>query len=94
MVLPRLFDILAWPSRPMIRLASVSSGLGSGKKSLAAAELGVPLPGDLAGQLEVLDLILAHRHQVRAIEQDVGRHQHRIVEQPGRDAFELAATYL
>ncbi len=31
MVFPRLFDILAWPSRPMIRLASVSSAWGSGK---------------------------------------------------------------
>ena len=88
MVLPRLLDILAWPSSPMIRLASVSSGLGSGKKSSPAAELGVPLPGDLAGQLEVLGLILAHRHQVGPVEQDVGRHQHRVVQQAGRDTFE------
>ena len=88
MVFPRLLDILAWPSRPMIRLASVSSGLRLGKPVVAGAELRVPLPGDLAGQLEVLSLILAHRHQVRAVEQDVGGHQHRIVEQPGRDTFE------
>ena len=88
MVLPRLLDILAWPSSPMIRLASVSSALGSAKKSSPPAELRVPPPRDLAGQLEVLGLILADRHQVGAIEQDVGRHQHRVVQQARRDAFE------
>ena len=94
MVLPRLFDILAWPSRPMIRLASVSSGLGSGKKSSPRAELRVPPAGDLPGQLEMLHLVLADRHQVGAIEQDVGRHQHRIVEQARPGRFRTAATYL
>ena len=33
MVFPRLLDILAWPSRPVIRLASVRIGWGSGKKA-------------------------------------------------------------
>ena len=31
------FDILAWPSRPMIRLAVVSSACGSGKSGASAA---------------------------------------------------------
>ena len=59
MVFPRLLDILAWPSSPMIRLASVSSGFGSGKPVVAGAELRVPPAGDLAGELEMLSLVLA-----------------------------------
>ena len=37
----------------------------------------------------MLDLVLAHRHQVGAIEQDVRGHQDRIVEQARRDALDL-----
>ena len=48
-----------------------------------------PPAGDLARKLEVLHLVLAHRHQVGAIEQDVGRHQDRIVEQARRDALQV-----
>ena len=32
----------------------------------------------------MLLLIFAHRHQIAVIDQNVGRHQNRIVEQPGR----------
>ena len=88
-VLPRLLDILAWPSRPVIRLASVRIGLRLGKEVLSPPELGVPLPCNLAGQLEMLYLIFSHRYQIGAIQQDVGRHQDRIVEQPRRHALEL-----
>ena len=35
----------------------------------------------------MLHLILAHRHEIGAIQQDVGRLQHRIVEDPGHDLF-------
>jgi hypothetical protein len=42
-------------------------GLRLGKERLAPAELGVPFPGDLAGQLEMLDLIIPHRNQIGAV---------------------------
>ena len=62
--------------------------LGLREVILAAAELRVPPARDFPGQLQVLDLVLADRHQVGAVEQDVGGHQDRVVEQPGRNAFE------
>ena len=49
------------------------------------AEAGVEAARDLARQLEVLRLVLADRHLARLVEQDVGRLQHRIGEQPGVD---------
>ena len=44
---------------------------------------------DVARHLEVLLLVLADGHEIGVVEQDVGRHQHRIGEQPviGRDAL-------
>ena len=36
---------------------------------------------DISRELEVLPLVLAHRHEVRLVEQDVRRHQHGVVEQ-------------
>src|SRR5690606_19375671 len=36
--------------------------------------------------LDVLDLVAAHRHQLRLEHQDVGGHQHRVHEQAGGDA--------
>ncbi len=52
-------------------------------------ELLVELAGDVAGHLQVLLLVLAHRHQIGEVDQDVGRLQHRIGEQPvvGREAL-------
>ena len=88
MVLPRLFDILAWPSRPMIRFASVSSGLGLREVVRAIPELGVPPARDLPGQLEVLGLVLAHRHEIGPVEQDIRGHQHGVIQQPRRHTFE------
>jgi hypothetical protein len=43
--------------------------------------------GDIAGELEVLALVVAHRHPVRVVGEDVGGHEHRVVEQP--DAHRL-----
>ena len=37
----------------------------------------------------MLLLVLSHRHQIGVIEQDVGRHQHRVVEQAHRDVVAL-----
>ena len=38
--------------------------------------------GPVARELDVLDLILFQRHQIGAVEEDVGRHQHRVGEEP------------
>ena len=40
----------------------------------------------IARQLDVLSLVVADRHFVRAVQQNVARHQHRVVEQTGGDA--------
>ena len=42
---------------------------------------GVEAARDLARELEVLALVLAHRHLVGLVEQDVGRLEHRVEEQ-------------
>mmetsp|Transcript_14616 Transcript_14616/g.61732 ORF Transcript_14616/g.61732 Transcript_14616/m.61732 type:complete len:347 (+) Transcript_14616:1728-2768(+) len=41
----------------------------------------VDAPGDVTSELQVLPLILAHGHDVRVVEQDIARHEHRIVQQ-------------
>ena len=41
----------------------------------------VELDGDVARDLDVLLLVLAHGHDVRVVDQDVRRHQHRVGEQ-------------
>ena len=45
---------------------------------------------DVARQLEVLALVVAHGHAVGVVGEDVGRHQHRVVEQA--DAHRLLAA--
>jgi hypothetical protein len=37
--------------------------------------------GQIPAQLEVLALVVAHRHGIGVVEHDVGRHQNRIHEQ-------------
>jgi hypothetical protein len=51
------------------------------------AEAGVEADRQVAGEFEMLLLIVAHRDGVRPIQQDVGRHQHRV----GKEA-EVAGT--
>ena len=54
-----------------------------GVRRVVAGHVGdVELGGPVARELEVLHLVPAHRHQVRAVEQDVRRHQHRVGEEP------------
>ena len=53
------------------------------------AEAMVEAQRHIAGELHVLALVVADRHLVGVVEQDVGRHQDRIVEQP--DARRLLA---
>ena len=53
------------------------------------AEAAVEALGDAAHQLDVLALVLAHRHLVRAVGEHVGGHQDGIEQQPGRDQLAL-----
>ena len=63
--------------------------LGHDQHLLAVAEAGVEAPGDVAHQLDVLALVLADGHLVRAVGEHVGGHQHRVEQQPGRDQLAL-----
>ena len=54
------------------------------------AEAVVELPRHLARQLEVLQLVLADRHAVGAVDEDVGGHQHGIGEERRVDVLRLA----
>ena len=59
------------------------------------AEIIVEFLGDIASQFEVLLLVLADGHMGGAIQQDVGRHQHRIIVQSdGRILAVLAGLFL
>ncbi len=66
--------IFAVPSRnDMTRVAGPTiSGSGRGKRSTPKSLLN--FCGDVAGELEVLLLVLAHRHVRRLVEQHVGGH--------------------
>ena len=46
--------------------------------------------GDVAGELEVLALVVADGHPVGVVEEHVGGHEHRVVEQP--DAHRLPSA--
>jgi hypothetical protein len=54
-------------------------GLGEHKDVVAVDR--VKGPGDVTGDLEVLFLVLAHRHEIALDDQNVGRHQHRVGEE-------------
>jgi hypothetical protein len=72
-------DILAAPSRRRhdARRRALGQGFGQGEK-VRHAEVVVELGGDVAGQFQMLFLVLAGRHFGGLVEQDVGRLQHRI----------------
>ena len=57
-------------------------------------EVVVELLGDVAGEFQVLLLVVADRYVGRLIEQDVGRHQHRIVEEADRRVLAVLARLL
>ena len=63
--------------------------LGHDQHLLAVAEPRVEAPRDVAHQLEVLALVLADRHLVRAVGEHVGRLQHRVEQQPRGDQLAL-----
>ena len=75
-------DILALPSRRRHdprRRAAADERLGRDEQ--LDVEIGVELDRDVAGQLDMLLLVLADRHVGRLVEQDVGGLEHRIGEQ-------------
>lgn len=45
----------------------------------------------IAGQLDMLLLVLAHGHELRTVKQDIRRHQRRVGEQPNANILALAA---
>ena len=71
------FDIFLVPSRRFITRIAGPSITGSVQREEVHPEVVVELRGDVAGQLDVLLLVLAHRHVGGVVEQDVGRHQRR-----------------
>ena len=62
-------------------------GLGDDER---LAEAVVEADGDVAGDLDVLALVVADGHLVGVVEQDVGGLQRRVGEQPGGDELALA----
>ena len=85
-------DILAVPSRRLITRAAVPPPMyGSGTTNSSTSKSLLNLHRDVAGQLDMLLLVLADRHVGGAVEQDVGRLQHRIGEQPDRRALAVLA---
>ena len=54
----------------------------------------VEATGGLARELEVLHLVLADGHDRGLVEEDVGAHEHRVGEEPGRDEVLALALVL
>ena len=75
--------LLVGSCRSMIRPPTSGNCPSRHAERLAVAV--VEALGDVAGELEVLALVVADRHEIGLVEQDVARHQHRVREQPGRD---------
>ena len=82
MVLPRLFDIFAWPSRPRILGVVENSGCGSANVSPKRALQRRTIS---RASSRCWRWSSPTGHARRAVEQDVGGLQHRVGEQPGVD---------
>ena len=50
--------------------------------------------GDIAAQLQVLFLVFTNRNLVSLVQQDIGRHQYRVVKQTGVDVFRIARRFI
>ena len=75
-------DIFDVPSRRLMTRAAVPPPMiRLGRDEQIDVEVGVELDRDVAGQLDMLLLVLADRDVGRVVEQDVGRLEHRIGEQ-------------
>ena len=55
-------------------------------------EAAVETDRDVAGELDVLPLVVADGNLGRVVQQDVGDHQHRVVEEPDTDGLDAALT--
>jgi hypothetical protein len=63
--------------------------------SIPGCEAGVDaLLGDVARQLQMLLLVFPHGHPIGVVEENVGSHQHRVIEQPGGDIRPLLHRFL
>src|SRR5262249_48740559 len=58
------------------------------------AEARIEALGDVPSKLEMLTLVVADRHEIGLVEQDVARHQHGIREEPSRDELVAIALLL
>ena len=79
------FDIFFVPSRRDMTRVADALDHRLGQREEVGAEVVVELRGDVAGQLEMLLLVLAHRHVGRLVEQDVGGLQRRVGERPSEE---------
>ena len=84
-----IFDVGS--CRSMIRAPTVGT-VASGTTNVSPVVV-VEADGQVAGELEVLALVLAHRDPVGVVEEDVGRHEGRVGEQ-GRPHRLLAVRLL
>ena len=79
------FDIFFVPSRKRHHPRRRALDHRLGQREEVDAVVVVELGRDVAGELDVLLLVLAHRHVGGVVEQDVGRHQRRIGESPSEE---------
>ena len=91
MTLPSDLDILAAPSVPLMMGESVNTASGSGEHVAVARVEGAH---DLARQLQVRRLVLAHGHVARLVDGDVRGLQHRVGQQREVDVVGLVALLL
>ena len=69
-------------------------GLGLGGKIRLASVHVVETPGDLARQLDVRNLVFAHRHVSGLVDEDVGALQQRVAQEPVGGEVELLEPFL
>ena len=80
-----IFFVGCW--RSMMR--APTGGIAASGTTKVGAEAVVEADRDVAGELEVLALVVADGDALGVVGEDVGRHEHRVVEQP--DAHRLLA---
>ena len=83
------------------RRGALDQRLGQRKECVAVAVLGdgvgkivVELLRDVSREFEMLLLVVANRDMGRAIDQNVGRHQHRIIVKPNGSVLTVLAGLL
>ena len=87
-------DIFLVPSRKRHHARGLAQDHRLGQREQLDGEAAVERAGDVAGELQMLLLVLADRHVGRLVDQDVGRHQHRVGEQADRRVLAVLAGLL